>query len=135
MGLLIEGKPGSRFSEEKGWEAYMPIKLKDNNFYLTLSVNEKMKGNDGCFYMYSKSGENVARCDFPNDHKYMYIYRDLVNTLNKTLETGKAIEPLLYKEPLEITEKGYVSVNTKKKRLSNLSKKKVSNEKNEIQGR
>lgn len=124
MGLLIEGKPGSRYSKEKGWEAYVPIKLKRDNLLLTLAANEKMEGKDGCFYLYSKTGENLARCDFPSDHKYMIIYRDLVNVLDKSIKNQKAVEPQLFKEPMEITEKGYVLPNSEKRIVKTLGVKK-----------
>ena len=137
MGFLIEGKPGSRFSKEKGWEAYMPIKLKDDSLYLTLATNERVTGKDGCFYLYTQSGSNVARCDFPSGHKYMHIYRDLLQTLNKSIKTEQVIEPQMFKEPMEITDRGYVSAYAEKKFSKSLgvNRKELWNDNNKLNGR
>jgi hypothetical protein len=111
MAFKIVGTTGCRHTEDQGWMAYMPIKLKSDEFYLTLAENDTAIPGNWHFYLRGKEGwENFARCDFPEDHKYMYVYRELLRALETAMATGTACEPEKLDVPLTPTDFGIVPV-------------------------
>ena len=69
MSLIIIGTVGCRHTEDNGWMAYMPIKLKSDELFLTLAETEIARQDSCHFYLRGgEDWENIARCDFPEKY-------------------------------------------------------------------
>lgn len=118
--MEIKGKPGCRYVKGKGWQSYMPVGMKDKEYYLCLSETDKVEGNNGRFSLFDKAGGELAVCDFMDGHKYMHVYNELVSALERGIATGKAVKPEIFKEPVVVSEKGYIPAQKKTKAKNNV---------------
>lgn len=111
MAFVIVGTVGCRRTGDKGWMAYMPVKMKTDEYFLTLAETETPTPDSCYFYLRGKEDwENIARCDFPEDHKYMHVYRELLHALETAMATGTACESEKLDVPLTPTDLGIVPV-------------------------
>jgi hypothetical protein len=111
MPIIIVGTIGCRHTGDKGWMAYMPIKMKSDEYFLTLAEDGTAIPGSCHFYLMGKEDwKNLARCDFPEDHKYMHVYRELLHALETAIATGMACEPEKLDVPLTPTDSGIVPV-------------------------
>ena len=124
MPLVIVGTVGCRHTGDEGWMAYMPIKLKTDDLYLTLAETEIARQDYCHFYLRGgEDWENIARCDFPEDHQYMHVYRELLCALETAMATGVACESEKLDVPLTPADSGFVPVPE-----NNLRRRKRKNE-------
>ena len=111
MGFIIVGTSGCRYMGDEGWMAYMPIKIKTDELFLTLAENEIARQDSCHFYLRGKENwENIARCDFPENHKYMHVYRELLRALETAMATGVACESEKLDIPLTPADSGFVPI-------------------------
>ena len=114
MSFKIVGTVGCRHTGDEGWMAYLPIKLKTDDLFLTLAETEIARQDYCHFYLRGgEDWENIARCDFPEDHDYMHVYRELLRALATAMATGVACESEKLDVPLTPAESGFVPVSEK----------------------
>ena len=124
MSLIIIGTVGCHHTGDEGWMAYLPIKLKTDDLFLTLAETEIARQDYCHFYLRGgEDWENIARCDFPEDHQYMHVYRELLRALETAMATGVACESEKLDVPLTPADSGFVPVPE-----NNLRRRKRKNE-------
>ena len=108
MSFIIKGTVGCRHTEHEGWEAYFPVEMNRTEYEITLAEKEKAFPRAGRFNLVDKEGAVVAGCDFPEGHRYMFVYQELVKALRHAVETRKALESSKLDVPLVITKNGFI---------------------------
>lgn len=110
MAFRIIGTPGCK--RAKGvWTAYVPVDMNDKRYFLTLDSKDAPLAGEGKFNLLDTKNEKVAECSFLKGHKYMHVYQNLRNVIEKAMREDKEIESKALSAAVIVTKDGFEEAN------------------------
>ena len=92
------------------WTAYIPVIMRDEPRFLTLNTLTIPEEGWVCFNLCDAQGHSVAECQFTEGHKYMHVYRELQQTLEKAIREDHAILSRILQAPMIVTKDGFEAI-------------------------
>lgn len=94
------------------WTAYIPVIMRGEPRFLTLNTLAIPEEGWGCFNLCDAQGQFMAECQFTEGHKYMHVYRELQQTLEKAIREDHAILSRTLQAPMIVTKDGFEATNS-----------------------
>lgn len=85
--------------------------MNNESRFLTLTTLAIPEEGWGCFNLCDAQGQYMADCQFTEEHKYMLVYRELKQALEKAMQDGHAIPSRTLQIPVLVTKGGFKEVN------------------------
>ena len=109
MAFTITGTTGCE-KRNGQWTAYIPVIMREEPRFLTLTPLAIPEEGWGCFNLCDSHGQYIAECQFAEGHKYMHVYRELQQTLEKEIRADPATLSHILQAPMIVTKDGFEAI-------------------------